>query len=204
MPRAGLSTDRVAEVAAELADRDGFDALSLAAVAQAVGVRLPSLYNHVAGLEGLRRAVALRACEALHQVLADAVAGRAGADALRATARAYRAWGRAHPGLYAAAQRPPAPDDDAHQAAAARVVRVLAAMLRDGPAPGDEAVHAVRILRAALHGLLQLELTGGFGLPLDLDATFERMLDVLVRGLALAPAGGATPPAAPSPRPRPR
>ncbi len=44
MPRAGLTPDTVAACAGDLADRDGYDRLSLAAVAAQLGVRLPSLY----------------------------------------------------------------------------------------------------------------------------------------------------------------
>ena len=55
MPRRGLSRAAVVETAARLADRDGYDALTLGAVAADAGVRPPSLYNHVDGLAGLRR-----------------------------------------------------------------------------------------------------------------------------------------------------
>jgi AcrR family transcriptional regulator len=42
----GLSLEQVIEAAADVADRDGLDALSLASVASALGVRPPSLYRH--------------------------------------------------------------------------------------------------------------------------------------------------------------
>ncbi len=50
----GIDRARVVEVAAELADANGLDQLTLAQVAARLGVRLPSLYNHVDGLPGLR------------------------------------------------------------------------------------------------------------------------------------------------------
>src|SRR6185437_527132 len=45
--RAGLSTAAVVAAAAEIADAEGLDRLTLARVAAAAGVRTPSLYNHV-------------------------------------------------------------------------------------------------------------------------------------------------------------
>ena len=48
----GLTLDRVVAAAAEIADSAGLDALSLASVASALGVRSPSRYNHVDGLAG--------------------------------------------------------------------------------------------------------------------------------------------------------
>jgi hypothetical protein len=38
-------------------------------------------------------------------------------------------------------------------------------------------------VRSALHGFAVLETGGGFGIKLDLDASFEQMVDVLDRGL---------------------
>ena len=52
---------------------------------------------------------------------------------------------------------------------------------------GDDAIHAVRIVRAALHGFAALETGEGFGIPLDVDDTFARLVDVLDRGLESRP-----------------
>jgi hypothetical protein len=62
-------------------------------------------------------------------------------------------------------------------------VDVMLAVLRGYGLEGDEAVHATRIVRAALHGFAALETGAGFGMPLDLDETFERLVTVLDRGL---------------------
>jgi AcrR family transcriptional regulator len=183
MPRPGLTPTRVVDAAAVLADRDGFGPLTLAAVAAELGVRLPSLYNHVQGLDDLRRALALRACAALHDVLAEAIGGRSGDEALRSAALAYRRWAREHPGLYAAAQRAPNNGDVEHEEAAAKVVETLVAALRSRAMTRDQSVHMVRVLRAALHGFMDLELNGGFGLPLKVDASYAHLVDMLMAGL---------------------
>ena len=59
MPRAGLTRARVASVAADVADEVGLERLTLAAVAQRLGVSGPALYKHVAGLDALQRDVAV-------------------------------------------------------------------------------------------------------------------------------------------------
>jgi AcrR family transcriptional regulator len=191
MARSGLSPARVIEAAAVLADHDGYATLTLASVAAELGVRLPSLYNHVDGLYALRRALSVRACAELHDTLAEAIGGRSGDDALRAAARAYRAWGRAHPGLYAASQVAPRPDDAEHVAAATRVVDTLVAALREHALGRDRAIHAIRVIRASLHGFVQLELSGGFGLPLKVDESYDHLMDVLLAGLAATAADRA-------------
>jgi hypothetical protein len=103
-----------------------------------------------------------------------------------ATADAYRAYAREHPGTYAALQRAPDPDDVEASAAAAQVVDVVPAMLRGYGLQNDDAIHATRTIRAALHGFVSLEADQGFGLPLDIDESFARLTAVLDQGLTAA------------------
>jgi AcrR family transcriptional regulator len=183
VPRAGLSTAAVVGAAADLADAEGLEALTLARLAGSVGVRTPSLYNHVASLDDVRRRVALVGLRELGDAMRDATVGRAGDDALTAMAHAYRAYARAHPGRYAATQRAPAAGDDELATPAARAVDVLLAVLRGYGLEGDDAIHATRAVRSALHGFVALESGGGFGIPVALDESFDRMVAALARGL---------------------
>jgi AcrR family transcriptional regulator len=183
VPRAGLSPAAVVAAAAALADADGLEALTLARIAASVGVRTPSLYNHVASLEDVRRRLALIGLSELAGAMRDAAVGRARDDALIAMAHAYRDYATRHPGRYAATQRAPAEDDPELVAAAAAAVEVLFAILRGYGLEGDDAIHAARGVRSALHGFVALETGGGFGLPVALDSSFDRMVAALARGL---------------------
>jgi AcrR family transcriptional regulator len=184
VPRAGLSTAAVVGAAAELADSEGLDGLTLARLAGAVGVRTPSLYNHVGSLDDVRRRVALVALREIGDALRDAAVGRARDDALVALAHAYRTYARAHPGRYAATQRAPSAGDDELRAAGGRAVDVLLAVLAGYGLTGEDAIHAARAVRSALHGFVALEAGGGFGLPVELDESFDRMVAALARGLS--------------------
>jgi AcrR family transcriptional regulator len=167
------------DVGARLADEAGLDRLTLAGVAAQVGVRLPSLYKHVGGLEDLQRGVAVLALRELAERLSAAAVGRAGSDALRALAEAYRRYAQERPGRYAATLRAPAPDRDEHTQAADVVVEIVFAVLRGYGLAGDDLVHATRILRSSLHGFVALEAAGGFGLPDSVDETFARLVEGL-------------------------
>lgn len=180
MPRAGLDADAVVTAAAQLADSEGLEALTLARLAGRLGVRAPSLYVHVDGVEDLRRRIAERGARELRAALQDAAAGRARVEALTAVAATYRAYAREHPGTYTALQREAGSDESA------RLVDAVLAVLRGYELAGDDAIHAARIVRAALHGFVELEVAGGFRIPLELDETFERLVSVLDRGLSTA------------------
>jgi len=173
----------LAETAARLADEEGFERLSLSSVAKALGVAVPSLYKHVAGLDGLRREVGLLSAREFGAVVTRACLGRSGEEALRSVAAAYRDYARAHPGRYGSLNHAP-PADDAEAAEAYRVpVDVLAAVLRGFGVPEEDAVDEIRALRSALHGFVDLEARGGFGLPQDVDRSFEVLVDRCVAGL---------------------
>ena len=70
------------------------------------------------------------------------------------------------------------------RAAAGDAVDVVLAILRGYGLEGDDAIHAARAVRSALHGFVALEAGGGFGIPVDLDESYARMVAALGRGLA--------------------
>jgi AcrR family transcriptional regulator len=183
MPRRGLDRPQVVDAAVAIADRDGLDAVTLARVADSLGVRAPSLYHHVIGRDGLMRAIALRGLGELTSALQGAALGRAGAEALRAAAHAYREYAHAHPGAYAATQRAATPGDGELEEAGGAAVGVMAPILRAWHLEDEDTLHAVRVIRSALHGFVSLEAGGGFGLPLDRDQSFKRLVETLVAGL---------------------
>ena len=180
MPRAGLNESRVVDEAERMADEGGYANLTMASLAARLGVRQPSLYKHVAGMDALRRSIAIRAKLELASILSRAAVGRWRADAILAMANSYRTWAKEHPGRYAAAQGAPMPGDIDDQAASSAAVQVVADVMSGFELSGDAAIDAIRALRSALHGFVSLEAAGGFGLPVDVDRSFDR----LVSGMA--------------------
>ena len=59
-------------------------------------------------------------------------------------------------------------------------MQVVADVLSGFDLAGDDAIDAIRALRSALHGFVSLEAEGGFGLPLDVDRSFDRLVQGMV------------------------
>ncbi|HSJ72413.1 MAG TPA: TetR-like C-terminal domain-containing protein [Acidimicrobiia bacterium] len=179
--RAGIGYEDVVACATRIADRDGLDAATPSAVAADLGIRTPSLYYHVEGAAGLRRALALHSAGLLTEYFEGAVDGVEGAARIRALATAYRRFAVDHPGLHAALLPAPVPgeDDELYEAMAAPVAIVASGAAGDG-LPDAEAIHLIRALRAMLFGFVELEARGGFGLPVDIDQSFEVAVDLMV------------------------
>lgn len=183
MARAGLTTGRIVDAAAEMIDREGGADLSLARLADHFGVKTPSLYNHVAGFDDLLRRVGLATLEELAEVCRSAAMGRSGPEALRAIASAYREAARQRPGSYQLIQAA-YPEDEEWQEATRRVLEPFLVSLAGMGLEGDAAIHAIRIFRSALHGFVSLENGGGFGIDLSVDETYDRLVEAVIDGLA--------------------
>lgn len=183
--KAGLDKAAVIDAAAELVNEKGIEALTLNRLAARLGVRTPSLYNHVDGLAGLQRELALLSTRDLADRLASAAVAKSGRAAVVQIAQAYRAFVKQHPGLYTAGIRSAGVGgaDPELQAAQERAVGIVLAVVGSFGLSGKDALHAVRGLRSVVHGFATLETAGGFGLPLDCDESFRRLVLVLVRGL---------------------
>ena len=185
--KVGILPGQVVEAAAELTDRDGLAGLTLTALARHLGIRTPSLYAHVDGLPGLRRELQAYGAHALAAAIRDGSVDTEGAAAMRAFARTYRAFAHEHPGLYELIQHAVSADDDPAVARAlAEPVEVVVRSLESLGVEGDDAVHTVRIWRAALHGFVDLECRGGFAIPLGIDDTYERLVESLLAPLTVA------------------
>jgi len=184
--RPGLTRERVVRAAAELVNAEGLEALSITRLAEKLGVQPPSLYNHVDGLDDLRRELALVGHRRLAACMAEAAIGRSGEEALVAAAEANRQFIKEAPGVYAAGLRASgtlAQADETLREAEEEVLRIVMTILRSFHLEGEEAIHAARGLRSLVHGFTTLEVSGGFGLPVNLDESFRRLLGMLVLGM---------------------
>ena len=185
-PRANLTKDAVVQAAAELINVEGLEALSLGRLAKDLGIRTPSLYNHVDGLPGLMRELSILNARNLAEHLNEAAIGQSGPDAVRAIMGAMRAYIKEYPGLYLSTVRASGTQPEANpelEQEETRSVRVGMAVMDSFGLEGEETIHALRGLRSLVHGFATLEISGGFGMSLDLDESFSRLVDLFIAGL---------------------
>ncbi|MFJ5677783.1 TetR/AcrR family transcriptional regulator [Streptomyces sp. NPDC093097] len=179
MARAGLTTDRLVRAGAELADEVGFEQVTVSALARRFDVKVASLYSHLKNSQDLKTRIALLALEEMADRATDALAGRAGRDALTAFADVYRDYAREHPGRYAAAQSRLDPETAA-ASAGVKHAQMTRAILRGYHLTEPEQTHAVRMLGSVFHGYVSLEAAGGFSHSApDSQESWSRILDAL-------------------------
>jgi AcrR family transcriptional regulator len=175
---AQITRDGLVAQAWDIAARDGVESLSLARLADALGVKAPSLYNHMKGKAELLKAVNELTIRRLFDTL-DAIAAsyppESAYASLLAMAAAYRTFAHTHPIPYTlafATTDPTARPDPAELAA-----RAIPYQHRMAYLSGDEAsLTALRGLLALMHGYVMLELHHQLQRGGDLAATYMQLV----------------------------
>ncbi|MFC3688281.1 TetR/AcrR family transcriptional regulator [Aquipuribacter hungaricus] len=179
MARAGLTRAGLVEAAAVLVDEVGTAGLTVSALARRVRVQPASLYSHVTSTDDLRSRVTQLALAEMADRVADGIAGRAGKDAVRGFADAYRGYAREHPGRYAAS-RLPLDAQAAASGAGPRHAEMARAVLRGYDLTGEDQTHGVRLLGSLVHGFVDLEASGGFSHSAPpSQRSWERLVDTV-------------------------
>jgi AcrR family transcriptional regulator len=170
--------------AAALADTHGLAFVTLANLAERLNVRVPSLYNHIESADDLQHQLSLFALQGLADAITRAAIGKNGPEGLLAIANAYRAFAKAHPGMYLATLRAPRPNDEAMLAITGAVLDVLYAVMAPFNLDGDPLIHAIRGFRSVVHGFVSLEAAGGFGFKQTTDESLQFILLLFISGLS--------------------
>ncbi|QOR66595.1 WHG domain-containing protein [Cytobacillus suaedae] len=181
-PRVGLDVTTIMNTAIDIANTEGLESVTLAALAKKLNIKTPSLYNHIEGLTDLREKIAVYGLELLYQEMADAAIGKSGDVAIRGIGMAYISFARNHPGLYEATLK--APDTNVElQKAAGRIVELTSRIFKAYNLEDVSVIHAVRGFRSILHGFASLEQKGGFGMPVDVDKSLQLLIDTFLAGI---------------------
>jgi AcrR family transcriptional regulator len=176
----------VIEAACVLADKEGFGNLSLASLSASLGRHASSLYNHVDGLDGLRRDVTIQALRELSEELRAAVLGRGGPAGLRAIAGVYRSFAEQKPGRFEALStwrhRTDVPDKEITSAFLPGVDAIHAVMTSFG-LEGDGVDFATRAFVSAIVGFVQISVGAFYGPPSS-DDTYEHLISLFETALS--------------------
>jgi AcrR family transcriptional regulator len=184
--RRNLDAQTILNAAAELAEEKGLENVSLLQVAERLGVKSPSLYNHLSGVQELSAGIAKLALGRLEDAIRGAAVGQSKGDALLAIALAYRSYAKENPELYKAILRFPGCSDSDVQETGHAVVRILYQVMEPYHHSEEETIHFVRGFRSALHGFVSLEAAGFFrGNGADVDESYRRLAVRLISSLTM-------------------
>lgn len=143
------------------------------------------LSDRVSTIPEMRRILAVRGYRELREAVERDIAGKTGADALRAMMLAMRRYALDRPGLSAATFRTPETDSPEWRAAAMELGAVVLGVFAQLGVRGEQATHALRMLRSLVRGFVLHEMASSFLEPLGHDQSYEFAIKVFTEGLAV-------------------
>lgn len=175
--------DAIVTTACQMIEQDGIDALSLARLAEVLGIKAPSLYRHVSGKPELLRRVVERTLAGLFAAFDEALssAGDEPVARLQALFRAYRRYAHAHPETYVLAFTTTIPEQRADPDQLVGWVLPVQSLMAQITGQ-EQSLPALRGALALVHGFVMLELKGQLQRGGDLNAAFEDSITAYLRG----------------------
>lgn len=192
MRTARITKEDILLTAVELVEEHGMPSLSMRELAERLGVKTPSLYNHIDSMEHLLVEVCQYAVSHFTAALLDAARDKRGDEAVRALAEAYRAFATERAGLYRVIMAIPAENNETLDKTAAAIIDPFLRVLSDYQLSDEGKMHWQRILRSMLHGFVSQQQAGFLShSPVDTDESFSIAVRCLLSGLHDAERGGA-------------
>lgn len=159
---------QIIDAARRLLEEQGPEALSMRNVAAEIGIRAPSLYEHVTDKRALESAIIADALNEQGQAQMTFLETYDGDDPLPGIAKNYRQWAREHPHLYRLVFSRDLDRDEPAVVAAEQVAAQPMRQITDGD------VSASRAIWAFAHGMVSLELADRFPPDTDIDELWQR------------------------------
>lgn len=184
MPKAGLNKEILVAKAAELANRDGLKNLSLRSLADYVGVKPPSLYKHIDGLDALYHDIMIYGWNLLEKYIYDEVIGKSGDDAVRGMCDAYYNFAMQNPGVFESMQTFNQYESEENKSAMHDLFQITAKIFSVYHLSKEQMLHLVRTFRGFLQGFMMLTIQDSFGSPVGIKESFDLSVDILIKGIA--------------------
>ena len=186
LAKRGLDKNAVIASAAALANEKGLDNVTLKDLADSLEIRSPSLYNHISGLNELKREIMLYGWKQAEESILQSAEGINGYESIRAMCRAFYRYASENKGVFSAMLWYNKYADEGSMEATSELFSRLYKIMEDMDISREKTEHLIRTLRGFLEGFALLVNNGAFGHPADIDESFEVSLDVLIEGIKAA------------------
>ena len=148
-----------------------------------LGVKPPSLYNHIGGLEDLKMQLMIYGWKQMEQGIIQSVIGVSGYNAIRAGCYAFYEYATENPGLFNAMLWYNKFLNTETMGATSGLFSVLFKVTSSLNISEENCNHIIRTLRGFLEGFSLLVNNEAFGNPISIAESFELSLNVLIEGI---------------------
>ncbi len=183
MSRIGLTKDIILQSAMEIVDKIGAENLTLKVLADKLGVRSPSLYNHFNSLSDLHTALMLYGWKQLEYRVMQAAIGKSKDDAIKSMCAAYLNFTLEHLGLFNIMQSYNQHISQETIAATSGLIETIRQVLSAYNLSEKYEVHTIRVFRSFLQGYVYLVQHDSFGNSVSIRDSFNVGVGILLKGL---------------------
>lgn len=174
----GLSKEKIIDEAVHWIEMTGQPSISLHELARRLGIKTPSLYNHIENTRELQYEVFRYAIEKFVANQKAATQNLEKDEAVRAFAEGYHAFATANKGLYKLIMTLPSESDSKAKEIALPLLKTVVEILSKYGLPEEAIAHWQRVFRAILHGFISEEELGYFYYYKDADLKKSREIAV--------------------------
>ncbi|MDR2976162.1 MAG: TetR/AcrR family transcriptional regulator [Streptococcaceae bacterium] len=174
-----ITQEKIVDAALDVAGERGLSNLTMKDIAAQLGIKTPSLYNHVASLGEVRELLTQRALIELTEVMKDAALGLSGKEALYAMAYKYRGFALRHPSLYDSVQWVGRSKSEKTSELSEKFLQIFEKILAPFSLTFEKKIQIIRVLRSYLHGFVVLD----FEVDVDVEESFEYGLRLIIEHL---------------------
>lgn len=188
MATRGVTKEMIVSEAIACIEDSGQPAVSLHELARRLGIKTPSLYNHIRNTRELQHEMMRRAIDQFVANQRQATQGKETDEAVRAFAHAYYVFAAQHRGLYRLIMSMPSENDQQAKELALPLLETVVEIFR-GYGLGENGIaHWQRVFRAILHGFISQEDLGYFYYydEADLNQSRTMAVDCFLVGLHAA------------------
>lgn len=183
MSRVGIDKDTIIIRAAQLANEVGIENVTLKILADDLGVKSPSLYNHIGGLEDLKKQIMIYGWKQMEERMIRSAIGVSGYEAIKAGCYAFYHYAIENPGIFNAMLWYNKFQSKDNMEATAGLFPVLFKITASLDISEENCNHIIRTLCGFLEGFSLLVNNGAFGNPISIEESFEISVNVLIEGI---------------------
>lgn len=183
MPRTGLSKGEIIEKAAELANEKGLSYLSVTTLADYLGIKKPSLYNHMKTIEDMHRSLMIYGWRRVSEEIVKDIDSLDESVNLKEYGRRFYKFAIDNPGVFEAMLWYNKYSDDTLLSATEGLYTFFFKQTDGLGIDREIANHLLRTYRAFLEGFIMLQIHKSFGNPISMDESFEISMNVLISGI---------------------
>lgn len=184
MQKRNLTKEKIIQVAFSLADEIGLNQVTFPKIAEKLGIKYPSLYNHFANMNDLKIEMTVYFLNGLHFELMQGLVGKSGKDAIKEFAYIYRDFAFKNKSGYELFMNIPNAQDEKLNHLAKEIYKITHKILKFYIEDEKYSIHKNRALRSFLHGFISLNFLGYFQGPVDLEDSFQVMIDDFILSIS--------------------